>query len=62
MGGGAWQGKSMGLPRVGCHRATSLSLSPCPWAFRATHLVKDLPGMQETPVLFLGQEDPLEKG
>ena len=26
------------------------------------HLVKNMPAMQETPVLFLGQEDPLEKG
>ena len=25
-------------------------------------LVKDPPAMQETPVLFLGPEDPLEKG
>ena len=25
-------------------------------------LVKDLPAMQETPVQFLGQEDPLEEG
>ena len=25
-------------------------------------LVKNLPAMQATPVLFLGQEDPLEKG
>ena len=25
------------------------------------HLVKNLPAMQETPVRFLGQEDPLEK-
>jgi len=25
------------------------------------HLVKNLPAMQETPVQFLGQEDPLEK-
>ena len=25
-------------------------------------LVKNLPAMQETPVLFLGQEDSLEKG
>ena len=24
-------------------------------------LVKNLPGMQETPVLFLVQEDPLER-
>ena len=26
------------------------------------HLVKNPPAMQETPVQFLGQEDPLEKG
>ena len=25
-------------------------------------LVKNLPAMQETPVQFLGQKDPLEKG
>ena len=25
-------------------------------------LVKNLPAMQDTPVGFLGQEDPLEKG
>ena len=25
-------------------------------------LLKNLPAMQETPVRFLGQEDPLEKG
>ena len=25
-------------------------------------LVKNLPAMQETPVQFLGQEDPLERG
>ena len=24
--------------------------------------IKNLPAMQETPVRFLGQEDPLEKG
>ena len=33
--------------------------------FRASliaQLVKNLPGMQETPIQFLGQEDPLEKG
>ena len=26
------------------------------------HMVKNPPAMQETPVQFLGQEDPLEKG
>ena len=28
----------------------------------STSLVKNLPGIQETPVQFLGQKDPLEKG
>ena len=32
------------------------------WASLIAQLVKNLPGMQETPVQFLGQEDPLEKG
>ena len=30
--------------------------------FLEGQLVKNLPVMQETPVRFLGQEDPLEKG
>ena len=32
------------------------------WASLRAQLVKNLPAMQETPVRFLGQEDPLEKG
>ena len=32
------------------------------WAFLVAQLVKNLPAMQEISVLFLGQEDPLEKG
>jgi len=31
-------------------------------AFLVAQLVNNLPAMQETPVQFLGQEDPLEKG
>ena len=31
-------------------------------AFLVSQLVKNLPAMQETPVRFLGWEDPLEKG
>ena len=31
-------------------------------AFLIAQLVKNPPAMQETPVRFLGQEDPLEKG
>ena len=36
-----------------------LSLSPC--ASLVAQMVKHLPAMRETPVRFLGQEDPLEK-
>ena len=32
------------------------------WASLVAQWVKNLPAMQETPVRFLGQEDPLEKG
>ena len=32
------------------------------WASLVAQLVKNLPAMQETPVRFLVQEDPLEKG
>ena len=32
------------------------------WASLVAQLVKNLPAMQETPVQFLEQEDPLEKG
>ena len=32
------------------------------WASLIAQLVKNLPAMQETPVQFLGREDPLEKG
>ena len=32
------------------------------WASLVAQLVKNLPTMQEAPVHFLGQEDPLEKG
>ena len=32
------------------------------WASLIAQLVKDPPAMQETPVRFLGWEDPLKKG
>ena len=32
------------------------------WASLVAQLVKNPPAMQETPVQFLGREDPLEKG
>ena len=36
--------------------------TPVFWDSLVAQLVKNLPVMQETPVKFLGQEDPLEKG
>ena len=35
---------------------------PQNWASLVAQLVKNLPEMQETPVQFLGRDDPLEKG
>ena len=35
---------------------------PLTWVSLVVQLVKNSPAMQETPVRFLGQEDPLEKG
>ena len=32
------------------------------WASLVVQLVKNPPAMQETPIQFLGREDPLEKG
>ena len=32
------------------------------WGFLVAQMVKNLPAMQETPVQFLGRENPLEKG
>ena len=32
------------------------------WTSLIAQLVKNLPGVQETPVLFLGRQDPLQKG
>ena len=43
------------------HRKSYLSLSFI-WASLIAQLVKNLPGVQETLVEFLGQEDPLEEG
>ena len=32
------------------------------WAFLIARLVKTLPAVQETPIQYLGREDPVEKG
>ena len=48
--------------RENCCLWTSMLLCGHPiWASLVAQLVKNLPGMQETPVEFLGQEDSLEK-
>ena len=39
-----------------------ISLNRILWASLIAQLIKNSPAMQETPVQFLGQEDPLEKG
>ena len=41
---------------------TSQQQSTIIWASLIAQLVKNLPAVQETPIQFLGQEDPLEKG
>ena len=41
---------------------TNLIVGSPKWASLVAQLVKNPPAMQETPVQFLGQEDPLEKG
>ena len=39
-----------------------LAVSGLSWASLVAQLVKNLPAIQETPVQFLGYEEPLEKG
>ena len=39
-----------------------LGFLPVVWASQVAQLVKNPPAIQETPISFLGQEDPLEKG
>ena len=45
-----------------CKAEPVTCLSSPTWAFLAAQLVKNPPAMQETPIRFLGQEGPLEKG
>ena len=46
----------------GLHYLLELAHTLVQWDSLIARLVKNLPEMQETPVQFLGQEDPLEKG
>ena len=45
---------------LACLFASSIFIAG--WASLAVQLIKNPPAMQEIPVQFLGQEDPLEKG
>ena len=57
--------KELDTTEVTAHRTkvTTVTIFKCTvWASLIAQLVKNLPAMQETPVRFLGQEDPLEKG
>ena len=51
--------KQLSAACMPCNRDHQLSVSPSGLPFQ---LVKNLPAMPETPVRFLGWEDPLEKG
>ena len=56
---GVLENKSVNASTVSpsiCHAVMGLGAS------LIAQLVKNPPAMQETPVQFLGQEDPLEKG
>ena len=46
----------------GSGRSPGEGIAQCSWASLVAQMVKNPPAMQETPVRFLGQEDPLEKG
>ena len=41
--------------------SAQLVCHPIVWGFPGSSLGKALPAMQETPVQYLGQEDPLQK-
>ena len=60
-----WTEEPGGLQSMGSQEsdmAEQLSTHSTHLRFPVAQLVKNLPLMQETPVQFLGQEDPLEKG
>ena len=60
-----WGHKELDTTEVTAHRTkfTTVTIFKCTvWASLIAQLVKNPPAMQETPVRFLGQEDPLEKG
>ena len=56
-------GYSGSLPGLGRSPAEGTGYPlPYSWASLVAQMVKNLPAMQETPIRFLGWEDPLEKG
>ena len=53
---------SSGLAFLSRDWPAKVNLKSRAWASLVAQVVKNLPAMQETPVQFLGWEDPLEKG
>ena len=59
MDGGAWWATIHGVAKS---RARLSAFPSLLWASLVAQTVSHPPAMQETPIRFLGQEDPLEKG
>ena len=49
------------VPWEGDHDKLYPEVAFCEWASLTAQLIKNPPAVQETPVRFLGWEDPLEK-
>ena len=56
------RGKDTHVPRALFAEGNMVSISLEHQVSLIAQLVKNSPAVQETPVQFLGQEDPLEKG
>ena len=61
-GGGRWVGSNKVVELKKKNEKEFKAKYQPPRASQVAQLVKNLPAMQKTPVRFLGQEDPLEKG
>ena len=64
MGGGTWSAAVHGAAKSWTQLSDftfTFHFHSTKWASLVAQMVKNLPAMQETQVLSLGQEDPLEK-
>ena len=56
-------GEPGSIPRLGRSTGEQIAYPPqYSWASMVAQLVKNLPAMQESPVQFVGWENPLKKG